>query len=154
MPQTKRAAYLREKATNFRRLAGEHDEAGNRPISDKLIEVAVDFEGQADELVIAAAVEDLRRRIEAIGHGVTDLEALAASAAAAARLACNRPEKNMTKLLVIDAAALVRTTLEYLLSAAGYEIATAEDSARGMAMFGGGQPDLVKGPRLIGPRGS
>jgi hypothetical protein len=81
MPQTKRAAYLREKATDFRRLAGEHDEAGNHPISDKLIEVAVDFEGQADQLVIAAAVEDLQRRIEAIGHGVTDPEALAASAA-------------------------------------------------------------------------
>jgi hypothetical protein len=95
MPQTKRAAYLREKATNFRRLAGEHDEAGNRPISDKLIEVAVDFEGQADELVIAAAVEDLRRRIEAIGHGVTDLEALAVSDAAG-RLSASATDQRKT----------------------------------------------------------
>ena len=49
----------------------------------------------------------------------------------------------MTKILVIDDDALVRTTLEYLLRDAGYEIATAEDGVRGMAMFRSEQPDLV-----------
>ena len=83
MPQTKRAAYLREKATSFRRVAGEHIEAGNPQISDKLIEVAADFEAQAAKLMIAAAFADLQRCTEAVGHGVTDLKALAASDAAA-----------------------------------------------------------------------
>jgi hypothetical protein len=87
MPQTKEAAYLREKATNFRRLAGEHSEAGNPQVSDKLIEVAADFEGQAAKLMIAAAFADLQRGTEAVGHGVTDLEALAASDAAARLIA-------------------------------------------------------------------
>jgi DNA-binding response OmpR family regulator len=49
----------------------------------------------------------------------------------------------MTKILIIDDDALVRTTLEYLLRDAGYEIATAEDGMRGMAMFRSEQPDLV-----------
>ena len=49
----------------------------------------------------------------------------------------------MTKILVIDDDAVVRTTLEYLLRDAGYEIATAEDGVRGMAMFRSEQPDLV-----------
>jgi hypothetical protein len=87
MPQTKRAADLREKATNFRRLAGEHSEAGNPQISDKLIEVAADFEGQAAKLMIAAAFADLQRCTQALGHGVTDLEALAAGNAAALLIA-------------------------------------------------------------------
>jgi DNA-binding NtrC family response regulator len=49
----------------------------------------------------------------------------------------------MTKILVIDDDALVRTTLECLLRDAGYEIATAEDGVRGMAIFRSEQPDLV-----------
>jgi two-component system, chemotaxis family, chemotaxis protein CheY len=49
----------------------------------------------------------------------------------------------MTKILVIDDDAIVRTTLGYLLRDAGYEIATAEDGVRGMAMFCSEQPDLV-----------
>jgi DNA-binding NtrC family response regulator len=49
----------------------------------------------------------------------------------------------MTKILIIDDDALVRTTLEYLLRDAGYEISTAEDGMRGMAMFRSEQPDLV-----------
>jgi hypothetical protein len=87
MPQTKRAAYLREKATNFRRLAGEHREAGNPQISNKLVAVAADFKGQAAKLKIAATFADLQRCTEPVGHGVTDLEALAASHAAARLIA-------------------------------------------------------------------
>jgi DNA-binding NtrC family response regulator len=49
----------------------------------------------------------------------------------------------MTKILVIDDDAIVRTTLEHLLRDAGYEVASAEDGLRGMAMFRGEQPDLV-----------
>ena len=49
----------------------------------------------------------------------------------------------MTKILVIDDDALVRTTLGRLLRDAGYEIATAEDGVRGMALFRSEQPDLV-----------
>jgi hypothetical protein len=95
MPQTKRAAYLREKATNFRRLAGEHGNAGNHQISAKMNEVAADFEGQADKLVITAASEDLQRRIEAVDRGVTNLEAPAASAAAA-RLVASATDQRKT----------------------------------------------------------
>jgi hypothetical protein len=87
MPHATKAEYLREKATNFRRLAEGHGNAGNRPISDKLNEVAADFEAQAAKLMIAAAFEDLRR--------VTDLEALAA-AAAAARLAASASDQRKT----------------------------------------------------------
>ena len=86
MPQTTKAAYLREKATNFRRLAEGHGNAGNHPISDKLNEVAADFEAQAAKLMMAAAFEDLRR--------VIDLEALAASAAA--RLAASATDQRKT----------------------------------------------------------
>jgi CheY-like chemotaxis protein len=53
----------------------------------------------------------------------------------------------MTKLLVIDDAAVVRPGLEYLVAAPGYAIAAAEDGVRAMAMFGNGQPDLGKGSR-------
>jgi CheY-like chemotaxis protein len=49
----------------------------------------------------------------------------------------------MTKILVIDDDAVVRTTLKHLLRDAGYEIATAEDGVRGMAQFRSEQPDLV-----------
>jgi DNA-binding response OmpR family regulator len=49
----------------------------------------------------------------------------------------------MTKILVIDDDALVRTTLARVLRDAGYEIATAEDGVRGMAIFHSEQPDLV-----------
>ena len=49
----------------------------------------------------------------------------------------------MTKKLIIDDDALVRTTLGRVLRDAGYEIATAEDGLRGMAMFRSEQPDLV-----------
>jgi DNA-binding NtrC family response regulator len=49
----------------------------------------------------------------------------------------------MTKILVIDDDDGVRTTLDHLLRDAGYEIATAEDGLRGMAMFRSEQPDLV-----------
>jgi hypothetical protein len=56
------AKYLRERAANFRRLAEDHGNAGNQHIADKLNEVADDFEGQAAELVIAAAFTDLQRR--------------------------------------------------------------------------------------------
>ena len=49
----------------------------------------------------------------------------------------------MTKILVIDDDALVRTTLARVLRDAGYEIATAEDGMRGMALFRSEQPDLV-----------
>jgi hypothetical protein len=63
MPHTNNnAAYLRERAAHFRRLAEQHGNAGNQHIADKLNEVALDFEGQAAELVIAAAFTDLQRR--------------------------------------------------------------------------------------------
>jgi hypothetical protein len=78
MPQITRAAYLRERAVNFRRLAEDHGKAGNHQISAKMTEVAADFEAQATELVIAGAATGLRRRIEAVDRGVADLEALAA----------------------------------------------------------------------------
>jgi hypothetical protein len=78
MPQTERAALLREEATNFRRLAGEYSEAGKHHVSDKLIEIAVDFEGQTFKLATAPASEGLQRCIEAVDRIVTDLEALAA----------------------------------------------------------------------------
>jgi hypothetical protein len=50
VPQINRAAYLRERAVNLRRLAKDYDEAGQRPVSDKLMEVAVDFDAQAATL--------------------------------------------------------------------------------------------------------
>jgi hypothetical protein len=47
VPKTIKAAYLRERAANFRRLAKAHVEAGSLQISAKMTEVAVDFEAQA-----------------------------------------------------------------------------------------------------------
>jgi hypothetical protein len=47
VPEINNAAHLRERAVNFRRLAKDYDEAGQRPVSDKLTEVAVDFDAQA-----------------------------------------------------------------------------------------------------------
>jgi hypothetical protein len=50
VPEINNAAHLRERAVNFRRLAKDYDEAGQRPVSDKLTEVAVDFDAQAAKL--------------------------------------------------------------------------------------------------------
>ena len=50
MPEIDNAAYLRERAINLRRLASDYAEAGQRPVSDKLTEVAVDFDAQATKL--------------------------------------------------------------------------------------------------------
>jgi hypothetical protein len=50
VPEISSAAHLRERAVNFRRLAKDYDEAGQRPVSDKLTEVAVDFDAQAAKL--------------------------------------------------------------------------------------------------------
>jgi hypothetical protein len=50
VPDTNRAAYLRERAATFRRLAKEHGEAGSLQISAKMTEVATDFEAQAAKL--------------------------------------------------------------------------------------------------------
>jgi hypothetical protein len=50
VPKISNAAHLRERAVNFRRLAKDYDEAGQRPVSDKLTEVAVDFDAQAAKL--------------------------------------------------------------------------------------------------------
>jgi hypothetical protein len=50
VPEINNAAHLRERAVNFRRLAKNYDEAGQRPVSDKLTEVAVDFDAQAAKL--------------------------------------------------------------------------------------------------------
>jgi hypothetical protein len=47
VPKAIKAAYLRERAANFRRLAKAHIEAGSLQISAKMTEVAVDFEAQA-----------------------------------------------------------------------------------------------------------
>jgi hypothetical protein len=50
MPQLKRAAYLRERAANFHRLAKDYDEAGNHPVCAKLTQVAADLQAQAAAL--------------------------------------------------------------------------------------------------------
>jgi hypothetical protein len=50
VPKTARAAYLRERAATFRRLAKEHSAAGSLQISAKMTEVAADFEAQAAAL--------------------------------------------------------------------------------------------------------
>jgi hypothetical protein len=47
VPETITAAYLRERAANFRRLAKEHGAAGSVQISAKMSEVALDLEAQA-----------------------------------------------------------------------------------------------------------
>jgi two-component system chemotaxis response regulator CheY len=49
----------------------------------------------------------------------------------------------MTKILVIDDDAIVRMTVEHILRDAGYEVLTAENGLRGMAVFCSEQPDLV-----------
>jgi two-component system chemotaxis response regulator CheY len=49
----------------------------------------------------------------------------------------------MTKILVIDDDAIVRMTVEHILRDAGYEVLTAENGLRGMAVFCSQQPDLV-----------
>src|SRR3984893_17763949 len=49
----------------------------------------------------------------------------------------------MTKILVIDDDAIVRMTVEQILRDAGYEVLTAENGLRGMAVFRSEQPDLV-----------
>jgi hypothetical protein len=95
MPQTERAAYLREKATNFRRLAEDHGNAGNHQISAKMNEVAADFEGQATKLMIAAASADLPGRVGAVDPGITHLEALA-TGDVAARLAASATDQRKT----------------------------------------------------------
>jgi hypothetical protein len=79
MPQIKRAAYLRERAVDFRRLAENHGKAGNHQISAKMTEVAADLEAQAAELAIAGAATEVQRRIETVDRGVAYLEALAAA---------------------------------------------------------------------------
>ena len=49
----------------------------------------------------------------------------------------------MTKILVIDDDAIVRKTIVQLLEDDGYQVVSAEDGLRGMAMFRSEQPDLV-----------
>ena len=53
------------------------------------------------------------------------------------------PKRHMTKILVIDDDVLVRKSIVHLLEGAGYQVLTAEDGARGMAIFRNEQPDLV-----------
>jgi hypothetical protein len=50
VPEINRPAYLRERATDFRRLAKAHGTAGSHQISAKLTEVATDLEAQAAAL--------------------------------------------------------------------------------------------------------
>jgi DNA-binding response OmpR family regulator len=49
----------------------------------------------------------------------------------------------MTKILVIDDDTIVRMTVVQILEDAGYEVSSAEDGARGMALFLSEPPDLV-----------
>jgi CheY-like chemotaxis protein len=49
----------------------------------------------------------------------------------------------MAKILVIDDEAVVRKTISHLLEDSGHQVLSAEDGARGMALFGTEQPDLV-----------
>ena len=49
----------------------------------------------------------------------------------------------MTKILVIDDDAVVRTTIEQILEVAGYQVLCAEDGVRGMAVFRDEAPDLI-----------
>jgi CheY-like chemotaxis protein len=49
----------------------------------------------------------------------------------------------MPKILVIDDDAIVRKTIVQLLEDDGYQVVSAEDGLRGMAMFRSEQPDLV-----------
>jgi DNA-binding NtrC family response regulator len=49
----------------------------------------------------------------------------------------------MTKILVIDDDAIVRTSIVHILRDAGYEVVIAEDGIQGMAAFRNDEPDLV-----------
>jgi DNA-binding NtrC family response regulator len=49
----------------------------------------------------------------------------------------------MTKILVIDDDAIVRQTLTTILQDGGYEVLSADDGLRGMALFRREQPGLV-----------
>jgi DNA-binding response OmpR family regulator len=49
----------------------------------------------------------------------------------------------MTKILVVDDDGLVRTSIVRLLEEAGYQVVSADDGLRGMALFRSEQPDLV-----------
>src|ERR1700682_5091432 len=49
----------------------------------------------------------------------------------------------MTKILVIDDDAIVRKTIVQLLEDDGYQVVSADDGRRGMALFRSAQPDLV-----------
>jgi two-component system, chemotaxis family, chemotaxis protein CheY len=49
----------------------------------------------------------------------------------------------MPKVLVIDDDILVRRTISRILEDAGYEVALAEDGAKGVAKFRSDRPDLV-----------
>jgi CheY-like chemotaxis protein len=49
----------------------------------------------------------------------------------------------MTKILVIDDNTVVRTTIAQILEDEGYDVLSAEDGLRGMAVFHKEQPDLI-----------
>ena len=49
----------------------------------------------------------------------------------------------MTKILVIDDDALVRSTVSRMLRCWGYEVVSAEDGRRGVELFGSNNPALV-----------
>ncbi len=49
----------------------------------------------------------------------------------------------MHKILVIDDNIAVRTTIVQMLEAEGYEVVSAEDGRRGLAVFRSAKPDLV-----------
>jgi DNA-binding response OmpR family regulator len=52
-------------------------------------------------------------------------------------------ETTMTKILVIDDDTIVRNTIIQILEDESYEVLSAEDGIRGMALFRSEQPDLV-----------
>jgi CheY-like chemotaxis protein len=54
-----------------------------------------------------------------------------------------KANQHMSKILVIDDDAVVRETIVFLLQDVGYEVLSAEDGVRGMALFRSEQPDLV-----------
>jgi len=59
------------------------------------------------------------------------------------RVVSTRQINHMPKILVIDDDAVVRDTIVDLLQDVGYEVLSAEDGVRGMALFRSEQPDLV-----------